>query len=162
MFKEMRRNDKAMNKEECVDVLLNGDYGVLGTLSENGYPYLTPLNYVYHNNKIYFHSAISGGVLDNIEANDKVSFCVVTDVVLLRDEFDTDYKSVIAFGHSSEVKNDEKKEALRALINKYSKDFIEAGYKYIEESGVRTRVFGIQIDHMTGKFQDFTGNRSQK
>ena len=157
MFKEMRRKEKAMNEQACEELLLGGEYGVLGTISENGYPYLTPLNYAYYNNRIYFHSAINGGKLDNIEVNDKVSFCVVDDVKLLRAEFDTDYKSVIIFGHAYESKDDEKKLALKAIIDKYSKDFVDEGYKYIEKSGIATRVFGINIEHMTGKYQDSSG-----
>ena len=43
---------------------------------------------------------------------------------------------------------------LKAIIEKYSKDFIEEGYKYIERSGLTTRVFAIQTDHISGKYQD--------
>jgi nitroimidazol reductase NimA-like FMN-containing flavoprotein (pyridoxamine 5'-phosphate oxidase superfamily) len=162
MFKEMRRKDKVMTEQSCSDLLTSCEYGVLGTIDQNGYPYLTPLNYVYYNNKIYFHSATKGGKLDNIQANDKVSFCVVDDVLLLRAEFDTDYKSVIAFGRSYEAEADEKKEVLKAIIAKYSKDFIEEGNKYIEKSYSTTRVFGINIEHITGKYQDSSGSKHQK
>ena len=154
MFKEMRRKDKAMTKEACDHLLLKAEYGVLGTISHNGYPYLTPLNYVYANGKIYFHSAKEGEKLDNIDVDNKTSFCVVGDTVLIGEKFDTDYKSVLVFGRTIEVKEEEKKEALRALIDKYSPDYIEEGYKYIEKSGTTTRVFGIEIDHISGKYQD--------
>ena len=154
MFKQIRRKDKAMTPEACNSLLLKAEYGVLASTSENGYPYQTPLNYAYLNNKVYFHSALSGEKILNIEGNDKVSFCVVDDVKLLEEKFDTDYKSVIVFGSAYEVKDQEKTDALKAIIEKYSKDFIEEGYKYIERSGLTTRVFAIQTDHISGKYQD--------
>ena len=40
-----------------------------GTIGTNGYPYTTPLNYVYYNDKIYFHSAKVGHKLSNIKEN---------------------------------------------------------------------------------------------
>lgn len=154
MFKEMRRKDKAMTQEACDALLLEAEYGVLGTISQNGYPYLTPLNYVYLNGKIYFHSAKEGEKLDNIDGNSKTSFCVVGDTVLIGEKFDTDYKSVVVFGRTIEVKDEEKKEVLRGLIDKYSPDYIEEGYKYVERSSSTTKVFSIEIDHISGKYQD--------
>ncbi len=153
MFKEMRRKDKQLPTDENIKILTDGKYGMLSTISTNGYPYVVPLNYVYHKGSIYFHSAVEGHKLENIKNNSKVSFCVVSDVEIIPREFDTKYKSVIVFGNAKEVFDNEKEEALLALIEKYSKQFIDQGKKYIQNSKDKTRVVKIEIEHITGKAQ---------
>jgi len=151
VFSEMRNINQQLSEEESREILMRGEYGVLATVSLNGYPYTTPLNYVFSNDCIYFHSAVDGEKLRNIEILDKVSFCVACDVAILPDKFDTKYKSVVLFGRAKEVFDDEKKAAFIALIEKYSSRFIEQGMKYIESASHETRVFKINIDHITGK-----------
>ena len=151
MFSEMRNKNQQLSEEDSREILKRGEYGVLATLSQNGYPYTTPLNYVFFNDCIYIHSAVAGEKLANIGILNKVSFCVACDVAILPDKFDTYYKSVVLFGRAEEVFDDEKKGALVALIEKYSSQFMEQGMKYIESSSDQTRVIKIIIDHFTGK-----------
>lgn len=151
MFKEMRRKDREIDKEEVIEILENGEYGILATISENGYPTTVPLSYVYFDNYIYFHSATVGEKLDNIERNSNVSFCVVLDTEVLPGEFSTRFKSVIAYGHAAELTGDMKDKVLYKLIEKYSKDFLEQGKVYIEKAKNKTKVVGIEIVKVTGK-----------
>lgn len=151
MFRETRRPDKQLTMEENIDILKRGEYGVLSTICDNGYPYGIHLNYVYNNNAIYFHGALEGQKYDNIKNNNKVSFAVAVDVELLPSKFDTKYKSVVIFGRAMEVEMEESKDALLAIIEKYSKEYLEQGQRYIEGSGHKTRVIKIEIEHITGK-----------
>lgn len=151
MFKEMRRSDREIVKEEIDEILNNGEYGFLSTISDSGYPYIVPLSFVFDDNFIYFHCAVEGQKLDNIENNDKVSFCVVTDTEVLSEKFSTKYKSVVVFGVASEVIGDLKEAILFKLINKYSQQFLVEGKKYIENAKDKTRVIKINIQHVTGK-----------
>lgn len=153
MFREMRRNDKALTMEESIEILKSNEIGVLSTICENGYPYGVPLNYVYLNNNIYFHCALEGQKLDNIKACDKVSFCVDCDVETLPDEFSTKYKCVILFGKASEVNEQEKNEILLEFIKKYSNKFMEEGKNYIDKAKGATKVYKINIEHIKGKSQ---------
>ncbi|HHY13635.1 MAG TPA: pyridoxamine 5'-phosphate oxidase family protein [Thermoanaerobacterales bacterium] len=153
MFVEIRRKDKELNINESKEILAKGDYGVLSTINEENYPYGVPLNYAYYDDYIYFHSAIEGHKLMNIYNNSKISFCVVSYAKIIPEEFDTRYKSVIIFGNVKEVFDDEKEKGFYALLEKYSKDFIEEGKKYIEKMGNEARVFKIHIEHITGKTQ---------
>ena len=73
----MRRSDKALPNDALVKILQEGEYGVLSTVSADGQPYGVPLNYALQNNNLYFHCALDGHKLDNLLANEKVSFCVV-------------------------------------------------------------------------------------
>jgi nitroimidazol reductase NimA-like FMN-containing flavoprotein (pyridoxamine 5'-phosphate oxidase superfamily) len=151
MFKEMRRNDRQFTDEEARKVLANGEYGVLSMQSENGYAYGVPLSYAYKENKVFFHCALEGLKVENIKYNNKVSFCVVGRTMVLPDKFSTLYESVIAYGIASEVSGQEKQEALMALVEKYSPEFREAGHKYAMNSGDITKVYKIEIEHLTGK-----------
>lgn len=153
MFREMRRKDKQLSMEESIEILKNNEVGILSTICENGYPYGVPLNYVYYNNRIYFHGAKEGQKFDNIKECDKVSFCVYCDVELLPEKFDTNYKSVILFGKAAEANEEEKTEALLELIKKYSNEFMKKGKEYVDKSKNSTKVYKISIEHMTGKAQ---------
>lgn len=151
MFKEMRRKDREIFSEGIEEILIHGEYGTLSTISDDGYPYIVPLNYIYYNKCIYFHCAKEGYKLQNIEKNNKVSFCVVTGTEVLPSKFSTKYKSVIAFGTASEVTDDLKETILIQLIDKYSHNFLDEGKKYIEKAKDNTKVMKIEIQHITGK-----------
>ena len=151
MFKEMRRKDKKLDNTEALRILEAGQYGILSTTGSNGYAYGVPISYAYVNNCIYFHCAAEGHKLDNIEQNDRVSFCVVGDTAILPESFSVRYKSVILFGRALEVFGEEKRTALEAIIAKYSPDYIKEGSEYIKNSSGDTRLFKIEIEHMTGK-----------
>ena len=100
MFRAMRREKQQLSNQEAVRILEQGKTGVLAVISENGYPYTVPLNYVYYDGKIYFHSAKSGHKIDAIRACDKVSFCVVSKDDVIKEKLTTAYESAIFFWQS--------------------------------------------------------------
>lgn len=151
MFKELRRKDKMLSDEEMLRILASADYGVISTIGSDGFPYGVPVNYAYKDGNIYFHSAAAGHKLDNLMFDHNVSFCVVMDVEVIPDEFNTKFKSVIAFGNVSEVAENQNNDILTLLLEKYSGGHIPAGMDYIDKSGPATKVFGIKVLHMTAK-----------
>ncbi len=151
MFKEMRRKDREVGREDTINLLEKGQYGVLSTVGENGYPYGVPVNYVYAGGGIYFHCAVEGAKVDNILFNNKVSFCVVGDTAPVPEKFSFKYESAIVFGKCAEVFEKEKTDALLALVRKYSAGFMEKGMKYIDNDSSKTKVFKIDIEHISGK-----------
>lgn len=151
MFRELIRNDRQVTDEQAIELLKQGEFGILSTIDTNGYPYGVPLSYSYFNNAIYFHCALQGHKLDNISNNDKVSFCVVNEAITLPQKFTVAYQSVILYGKASEVSGEEKFDALLSLIEKYSPEYIESGRKYIENDIEKTRVLKIDIERITGK-----------
>lgn len=151
MFREMRRKEKMLTNEEMLDIMETAEYGVLSTVGEDGWSYGVPVSFVYKEDKIYFHAALVGQKLDNILFNNKVSFCVVKDVELLPENFNTKYKSVIAFGEASEVPEDEKSDIYKLVIEKFSKDFMPSGLEYARTDGPKAKVFQIDVQHMTAK-----------
>ncbi len=151
MFKEMRLKEREMDKAKAIELLSKCEYGTLATIGENGYCYAVPLNYIYYDNSVYFHCALEGNKLENINYNNLVSFCVVRNVEVLPKEFDTKYESAIVFGKAVEVNGDEKEKALLKIIEKYSLEFKKEGLEYINEHIKHTKVIKIIIDKISGK-----------
>lgn len=150
-MKGIRRSDREITSEEAKELLEHAEYGILSTVSSDGEPYGLPLSYVYKDDSLYFHCALSGHKLDNIEHNAKVSFCVVGKTRVLPEKFATKYESAVVFGVTSEVNGTEMEDALLWLLEKYSSDYIEEGKRYIEQQGKMTRVFKIVIGRISGK-----------
>lgn len=151
MFREVRRKNRELPEEYIERILEKGEYGVLGTQCEDGFPYVTPMSYIYFNGKIYFHSAKEGLKTDNIRFNDKVSFTVVTDVETLPEKFSTRYQSVVLFGTAKSIEGQEKDAVLSEIISKYAHAFPEEGKIYIEKLKARTEIIGIDILHRSAK-----------
>jgi len=57
-------------------ILAGTNIGCMATTDTDGYPYITPVNFVYHNGNIYFHCALTGEKLDNIRRDNRVGFQV--------------------------------------------------------------------------------------
>lgn len=150
-MRELRRKDKQITLEEASALLTASEHGILSTVDAEGQPYGVPLNFVYTNEAIYFHCALSGHKIDNIENNPKVSFCVVGDFKILPADFSTNFVSTVAFGVASEVVGEERFNSLMALLKKYSPDYLEEGGKYIEKLDKVTKVIKIDIQQITGK-----------
>lgn len=151
MFRKMRRLDRKMSNEEAVELFKKCEYGVLSTVSADGYAYGVPLSYVFLNNSIYFHCASSGHKLDNIKNNDRVSFCVVGNVENVPHKYTTKYESAIAFGRASEVCEQEKHLALMAIAKKYSSQFMDGAEEYIKKNGDAAKIIKISIEYISGK-----------
>ncbi len=155
MFQEMRRQDRALNRPETEEILVNGRFGVLSMNGGDGYAYGVPLSYVYLENIIYLHCALEGKKLTQIRQDNKVSFCVVEEAEPLPTEFSMKYKSAMVFGKVFEVDNDEEKlKSLIALVEKYyrgDQEHIDRGKEKAAHSLFKTAVLRIDIDYMTGK-----------
>lgn len=46
-MREMRRKDRLLDSADAVEILKNGEYGVLATVTENGSPYGVPMSYAF-------------------------------------------------------------------------------------------------------------------
>ena len=148
---KMRRADRAVDRQEALEILNKGQYGVVSTVGPDNQPYGVPVSYCVIDDSIYFHCATEGRKLDNFSHNPKVSFCVVGSTRVLPAKFSTEYESAIVFGTISEVFDDEKQKALEGLLRKYSTDYFEEGLEYIKQLNERTKVFRIAMEMVTGK-----------
>ena len=147
----MRRNDREISENETLSILKSAEYGVLSTVSKSGIPYGVPLSFCIIGRDLYFHCAVEGRKIENLNQNNLVSFCVVGDTEVLADEFGTKYESVILSGKVIEVFEQTKRSALEGLLEKYSSPYMESGLKYIDKLIDKTRVYKIEIEDMSGK-----------
>lgn len=152
MFRELRRQKKAMRQEEAEELLKNGSYGILSTFGDDGYAYGVPLNYAYDGRSVYFHCATEGHKLDNLRRNPKVSFCVVGSQQVIPQKLTTRFESVVVFGTAKEVEGAEKLDALNMLLEKYAPAAATPGRESCsgpETAG--TNVVKISVEHLSGK-----------
>ncbi|HNW51500.1 MAG TPA: pyridoxamine 5'-phosphate oxidase family protein [Prolixibacteraceae bacterium] len=148
---EIRRKDRAISEIEAIQLLKDGEYGVLsmGTADQGGYG--IPLNYVYDDGAIYFHCAPEGEKLNFLNTCNKVSFCVVGKTEVMPSKFGTLYESAIAFGEISELQGEEKQRALVLFIEKYSADYRNEGQAYLEKLFDRVKILKLSVNLVTGK-----------
>lgn len=152
MFRDMRRKKQLLPQPETEQILLNGRVGILAVTGDGDYPYAVPVNYVYVDGKIYFHSAKTGHKLDGIQRNDRVSFCVIDRDDVVPEKFTSYFRSAVAFGRARIVTADEEKQfALEQLVGKYSSGYEAEGAIEIKRDWNITCVVAITIEHLTGK-----------
>lgn len=150
----MRRKDKEIiDNNEIAEILSAAKVGRLGT-SFNDKPYITPVNFVHSNGKIFVHSANTGHKLDNIRANPNVCF-EVEDVErpVIKEPICAStviYRSVIIFGKIRVLADKSAKiEALKKLIEKYTnKPFLES---FTDGALDRVTALEITVENVTAK-----------
>lgn len=151
MFRNMRRKNRQLSYDECVEILTNEPRGVLALLGDYDYPYTVPMSHVFVDGKIYFHGAQTGHKKDAIKRHDKASYCVVDDGVKEENNWWYTFRSVIVFGKMKILTDrDEKIDRLTYLGDKFFPTHDET-VDEIRKLLDKTEVFELTIDHMTGK-----------
>jgi nitroimidazol reductase NimA-like FMN-containing flavoprotein (pyridoxamine 5'-phosphate oxidase superfamily) len=144
-----------MSDADTREFLRAGTEGRLATCDPAGQPYITPLNYLYHGGKIYFHSKLDGRKLDNIAANNHVCFEVsaTAKLTVTTDgpcNCSTRYTSVLAFGRARLVSDVAEKTALlNLLVERYAAG--QAFQPVEEKHAVGCAVVEIAIEQISGK-----------
>jgi nitroimidazol reductase NimA-like FMN-containing flavoprotein (pyridoxamine 5'-phosphate oxidase superfamily) len=154
-------------KRDCTDrekidgFLARARVGYLA-LSDHGFPYVVPLNYVWWKGAIYFHGAEEGRKCDIMKQNPQTCFLVSEEYGTIADPVpamtDTSYMSVMLFGRVERVVDlDEATDALQALLKKHVPGYFDqplskqhvAKYRSSLNSGVA--VFRIIPEQITAK-----------
>lgn len=153
MFREMRRIKQALPKEEAIRILEKGTSGVLALSGDEGYPYALPISYVYTDSKLYFHSAKCGHKIDAIQQNQKASFCVIEQDLIVPEKYTTFFRSAIAFGRIRILEDtSEIQKAIEMLAVKYHPDDTEKGrQETIQQAWNRLCMIELSIEHLSGK-----------
>jgi hypothetical protein len=152
----MRRAERKIQDEAKVrNLLAHAAVGHLGTIGKDGYPRIKPLNFVYADGHIYFHSARQGEKIEDILRDGRICFEVDVPIrfVQVKDtpcSASYHYRSVILTGRAEIVEDPEEKlAALRALMEKYQPG---AGWGAFPAANLAlTAVVRINIEAMTGK-----------
>lgn len=164
----MRRSEFAvMSNEETEAFLQEMSFGVLGMGTEDGWPELTPLNFVYYEGALYFHGSKIGEKMERIRRDPRVSFSVAREYAIIPSYFSDPklacpatayFKSVLIRGLAEPVDlPGEKADVLSAFMRKLQP---EGGYAPIDPADPdytpwlqATSVVRIRIQQMTAKFK---------
>ena len=168
----MRRNhSEVTDSKEIQRILSLTNIGRLATSGQDGYPYITPVNFVSLAGRIYFHCAPKGEKLDNLTRDPRV--CFEVDVPLSYIDIGLDpnrpichlhqfYHCVIIRGSAAVVTDSTLKLAvLNALIAKHENT---DDFKKVSEdmSGYKAcAVIEIKPDSVSAK-SDLIQNKSEE
>jgi hypothetical protein len=151
-MRAMRRSERAMSSEDVEMILETGEYGILTIVLSNEFPYGVPVNYIYHENAIYIHCAPQGQKIDAIGSGTKASFTIVNRSKVISEKFTSSFESVVAFGTAEVIApNPSGRAILEGFIRKYAPKDLEAGYRYADNSHMKTALIKFSIEHITGK-----------
>ncbi len=148
----MRDERKRLSDAETETILRDTTSGVLALIHPSGFPYAVPLSFTYTEGRLLFHAGVAGALLDAMAHDARASFCVVAQDDVDPAMFTTRYRSVIAFGRIRiHHGDDERRQALLALAEKYAPEHLDRADAEIERSRDRVTTFELAIESMTGR-----------
>ena len=159
-----RKQCEITDPKKIQRILDTTNIGRLATNGADGYPYITPVNFVYHQGNIYFHCAPRGEKLQNLERDARVCFTVDIPLAYLDSTFDAErrikglgqlYHCVIIRGEARVVPDGPLKVAvLNALVAKHEKS---SGHELVNEDMPNCygacKVVGIKPASVSAKSQ---------
>lgn len=151
-FRNMRRFKQQLTDEECKELLLTEERGILAVNGDDGYPYALPMNFTYDegSNSLLLHSAKSGYKLDCMRRSDKVCFCFHNKPTSPTGALPRNVRSVIIFGRIRIIDDfDEIMQIMEKFDNKFEDP--ETVRKHLEREGHIVLALQLRIEHMTGK-----------
>jgi len=157
-------NSQIKSKEKIIQFLKQERIGRVSTIDVDGFPFIAPMNFVYHNDAIYIHGFPRGEKYENLQRNSKCGFEVDRELAFLPSYFfkrpadasltDTLYISVVIKGTAETVTNNqEKADVLNALMGKTQ---TEGNYEKLKPDMPSIR--GVKLTKiipytMTGKYK---------
>ena len=152
----MRRPEKEIKDPETIGALLERTLvGRIATINRKRFPVIKPVNFLYWDGKLYFHSSKQGEKIADIrrgspvcfEIDEPIAYVVAKGAACSANYF---YRSIIVKGKAHLVNQREKKLIiLKKLMEKYQP---EGGYDEFATAVVqKTTVVEISIEELTGK-----------
>ena len=141
-------------EEKCKKMLNYQVYGRLATVGPDNAPYITPVNYAYHEDAIYIHCGLQGRKLNNIKENPIVCFEISAAGNLFDSdkacEFGMGYWSILISGKAEIVQSiDIKRSGLDAIMEKYASQFKYSNFT--DDDLERVNIIKINIESISGK-----------
>lgn len=122
---EIRRLDRRGTSAEAMDLVAKARFGHLGTVTEDGYPYVIPVYHAVVDGRIVFHGGPRGHKLANIARDHRVCFETASFIGDVQNDrlcdWDAKYESAVIFGRAEAVTDPAAKmAALEAIAQKYA------------------------------------------
>ncbi len=156
-MRAMRRQYQQVNDPTTLERWLNeAAVGRLATVDEDGFPTVKPVNFVYLDGKLYFHSAREGEKIDDIRRDARVGFEVDRLLAIVPSpergcQTACLYESIIVRGRARVVDGPGsaalRERVLRELVAKHAPGSADGP---LDDSD-RAAVVEVTIDRMTGK-----------
>jgi len=148
----MRRKEKEITDIKEIEKILKESHVCRLAMVDGDKPYLVPMNFGYHDECLFFHSAKQGRKIDLLKKNPNVCFefdqLIKFKKAKKACDWGLEYKSIIGSGRAEVLDNlDEKIDALNIIMSQYS----DRTFEYPGEMLEKTIVIKVQIDSMTGK-----------
>jgi nitroimidazol reductase NimA-like FMN-containing flavoprotein (pyridoxamine 5'-phosphate oxidase superfamily) len=137
----------------------------VGMSDNEGIPYVLPMNFGFHENVIYLHSAQEGKSISILKNNPIVcvTFCTEPELVWQNEEVACSYRvrseSIICNGKVVfEEDYDEKVKALDIIMQQYS----EREFKYSEPSVKNVKIWKVEIEDISAREYGVPGVKAIK
>ncbi|MHB8910511.1 MAG: pyridoxamine 5'-phosphate oxidase family protein [Syntrophales bacterium] len=149
----MRKANREIKEPNAVRAIMEQASVCRIGLSDDGMPYVVPMNFGLGENCLYLHCAAEGRKLDIIRRNDRVCFEMDLLREVVRGEsacgFSARYESVIGFGRAVIVEDAaEKRAALDRIMGHYGE---KGPFTYQDDILAKTTVIRIAINRLTAK-----------
>ncbi|MDO9152441.1 MAG: pyridoxamine 5'-phosphate oxidase family protein [Paludibacter sp.] len=144
-----------ITKQTEIDAIINEcDICFVGINQTNAAPYVIPMNFGYHDNQIFLHSAPYGKHLNLLELDNKISitFCLINKLVYQHPEvacsYRMDSRSVVCSGVITFIDNiHEKEKALNLIMQK----FTDREFSYSLPALQNVKVWKVKIEEISSK-----------
>jgi hypothetical protein len=153
---QQKMKDNSMSAEEIDTFLTRMKEGVLCSNGEDGYPYCTPVNYIYLDGRICIHGSKKGKKIGNLRKDPRCCFTVMDPKGFeytgeTACNTTTVYESVIIRGKAVIVTDeDEKFRILRAMVDRIVPDKRTAPMETAKVPP--TEIVIIDAESVTGKY----------
>src|SRR6056297_1608297 len=148
----MRKSDREITDIQEIEEILNNGKVCSIAFSDEGKPYVVPMNYGYRDRELYLHSALSGKKVDLARKNPRVCCMIYLEEKIVSSTepcgWTCNYRSVIADGKVEFLSGEqEKSEALNVLMEHYA----GKTFKFPAEAFSRVMVWRVSLSNITGK-----------
>ncbi|SFA88820.1 MULTISPECIES: pyridoxamine 5'-phosphate oxidase family protein [unclassified Bacillus (in: firmicutes)] len=162
MKNQIRQSKLEVNDQTKIETFLASmKTGYLG-LSDEGSPYVIPLNFVYYMGDIFIHGASEGRKVDIIRDNPSACFTVSEDMGTMTNpvpaKTDTAYMSVMLFGEIEYISDLVTATVImQKMLDKYVPGYYNQPLasshvdKYRSSLGSKTAVFRLKTLHVSAK-----------
>lgn len=143
------------NDQELVETIIKScDICYIGVTGKDLVPYVLPMNFGYHNQTIYLHSAPDGRVIRTLAENNNICITFSTDheLVFQNKEVACSYrmksKSVVAFGKVEFVEDmEQKRTALDIIMSQYT----NLPFTYNDPAVRNVKIWKVEVDEISCK-----------
>lgn len=148
----MRKKERERDIVFAKKVFASAKYASLATVDQDGNPYCIPVSPVFYKGCFYFHSALEGEKIRNIQTNPKVCMSCVGSMKVVEEKFTVAYEAAMVKGSCEKVEEKEEKwQALLAICERYAASSRDQFEKMIKAFYDRTAVYKIIPEEITGK-----------